>query len=142
MTAINDTRNIERGAPAARTFSQPYWDATKNKKLMIQYDSEVKKHQWYPRATSRFTGKASKLEWREVAGQGEVYSFTIVRRARPPFQGKEPFFLAIVTLPEGVQIMGNTVDISLEDMKIGLKVKPYWHPLPDGYHMLMWQKDV
>ena len=69
-------------------------------------------------------------------------SFGFLVRARPPFQGKEPFFLAVVTLPEGVQIMGNTVDITLEEMKIGLKVKPYWHPLPDGTNMLMWQKDV
>lgn len=140
MTAINDTLNIERQAPAFRSYSEPYWNGTKEKKLLVQYDKSVGRYQWYPRATSRFTGKASQLEWREVKGEGEVYSFTIVRRARPPFQGHEPFFLAVVTLPEGVQIMGNTVGISLEEMKPGLKVKPYWHGLPGGYHMLMWQK--
>lgn len=140
MATINDTLHIERQAPAYRTFSLPYWNGTKEKKLLVQYDKQVGMYQWFPRATSRFTGRASHLEWREVKGEGEVYSFTIVRRARPPFQGHEPFFLAIVTLPEGVQIMGDTVGISLEEMKIGLKVKPYWHPLPDGFHMLMWQK--
>lgn len=140
MEKINDTLHIERAAVVPRSFSQPFWDATKNKKLMIQYDRAVQKHQWFPRPTSRFTGKRSGIEWREVTGEGEVYSFTIVRRSRAPFLGHEPFFLAVVTLPEGVQIMGNTVGISLEEMKIGLKVKPYWHPLPDGYHLLMWQK--
>lgn len=140
MSAIHDTLDIERGAPAYRSYSLPYWNGTKEKKLLIQFDKEVSRHQWYPRATSRFTGKHSQLEWREVKGEGEVYSFTIVRRARPPFQGHEPFFLAVVELPEGVQIMGNTVGITQDDMKIGLKVKPYWHPLPDGFHMLMWQK--
>jgi uncharacterized OB-fold protein len=140
METVNDTLDIERAAPAFRTFSEPYWSATKEKKLVIQYDAEVGKFQWLPRATSRFTGKHSKLEWREITGDGEVYSFTLVRRARPPFRGHEPFFLAVVTLPQGVQIMGNTVSISAEQMKIGLKVKPYWHPLPSGFHMLMWQK--
>jgi uncharacterized OB-fold protein len=140
MVTINDTLDIERTAPAARNFSEPYWNATKDKKLVVQFDSEAGKYQWLPRATSRFTGKHSKLEWREVKGEGEVYSFTLVRRARPPFQGHEPFFIAVVTLPEGVQIMGNTVNISAEEMRIGLKVKPYWHPLPNGFHMLMWQK--
>lgn len=140
METINDTLQIERSAPQSRSFSEPYWNGTKDKKLLVQYDTEAGRYQWYPRATSRFTGKASKLEWREVKGAGEVYSFTIVRRARPPFRGHEPFFLAVVELPEGVQIMGNTVGIAKDEMKIGLKVKPYWHPLPDGFHMLMWQK--
>ncbi|MBM3607815.1 MAG: hypothetical protein FJX29_05065 [Alphaproteobacteria bacterium] len=140
MTAINDTLHIERQAPAFRSYSEPYWNGTKEKKLLVQYDKAANRYQWYPRATSRFNGKASNLEWREVKGAGEIYSFTTVRRARPPFQGHEPFFLAVVTLPEGVQIMGNTVGITKEEMKIGLKVKPYWHPLPGGYHMLMWQK--
>lgn len=140
METINDTLHIERGAPQSRSFSEPYWEATKNKKLVVQYDTEAGKYQWLPRANSRFTGKASTLEWREVKGEGEVYSFTIVRRARPPFRGHEPFFLAVVELPEGVQIMGNTMGITKDEMKIGLKVKPYWHELPDGFHMLMWQK--
>ena len=139
MLTVNDTLDIPRGAPASRSFSQPFWDGTKQKKLMIQYDKKVGKYQWLPRATSRFTGRKSVLEWREVKGEGEIYSFTLVTRARPPFQGKEPFFIAVATLSEGVQIMANTVGISAEQMKVGLKVKPYWHPLPDGYHMLMWQ---
>jgi uncharacterized protein len=92
MSTINDTLNIERSAPAARSYSEPYWAGTKDKKLLLQFDTQAGKYQWFPRATSRFTGKASTLEWREVAGEGEVYSFTIVRRARPPFQGHEPFF--------------------------------------------------
>ena len=64
--------------------------------------------------------------------QGRGYSFTIARRARPPFQGQEPFFIAVVTLDEGVNVMGNMVDCTLEEMKIGLRVKPYWVPLPTG----------
>ena len=140
MNAINNTLNVERAPIVPQSFSQPFWDATREKKLLIQYDKDSNKYQFYPRANSRFTGKRN-LEWREVEGKGEVYSFTIVRRARPPFTGHEPFFLAVVSLPEGVQIMGNTVNCSFEQMKIGLKVKPYWHPLADGTHMLMWQLD-
>lgn len=140
MVTVNDTLEIPRGAPTSRSFSQPFWDGTKEKKLKIQFDKSVGKYQWLPRATSRFTGRKSVLEWREVKGEGEIFSFTLVHRARPPFQGKEPFFIAVATLPEGVQIMANTVGITAEEMKVGLEVKPYWHPLPDGYHMLMWQK--
>ena len=27
------------------------------------------------------------------------------------------------------------------ELKIGMKVKPYWHPLDNGEHLLMWQPD-
>jgi uncharacterized protein len=136
MTTINDTLDIPREAPKFRSFSKPFWEATREKKLLLQFDPAVGKFQFYPRATSIYTGR-SNLEWREASGCGAVHSFTIARRGRPPFQGKEPFFIAVVTLDEGVNVMGNMVDCSPDEMKIGLRVKPYWHALPDGYHMLM-----
>jgi len=136
MSMINDTLDVAREAPKSRSFSKPFWDATREKKLVLQYDPVVGKYQFFPRATSIYTGRRN-LEWRESAGLGAVHSFTIARRARPPFQGKEPFFIAVVTLDEGVNVMGNMVDCALEEMKIGLRVKPFWAPLPDGTHMLM-----
>jgi uncharacterized OB-fold protein len=136
MTIINDTLDIPRDAPKFRSFSKPFWDATREKKLLLQFDPAVGKFQFYPRATSIYTGRRN-LEWREASGRGAVHSFTVARRGRPPFQGKEPFFIAVVTLDESVNVMGNMVDCSPDEMRIGLRVKPYWHPLPDGYHMLM-----
>ena len=35
MITVNDTLSIERNAPATRSFSQPYWDGTKEKKLLV-----------------------------------------------------------------------------------------------------------
>lgn len=141
MDTINDTLNIVRDPPKWRSFSKPFWDATREKKLLIQYDKEVGKYQFFPRATSIYTGKKSNLEWQEVSGRGEIYSFTIARRARPPFQGHEPFFIAVVKLPEDVNVMGNMVNCSIEQMKIGLKVKPYWAPLSNGTHLLMFEPE-
>ena len=140
MSAINDTLDVVREAPKWRSFSKPFWDATREKKLLLQYDPVVGKHQFYPRATSIYTGRRN-LAWRESPGKGAVYSFTIARRARPPFQGKEPFFIVVVTLDEGVNVMGDMVDCSMEELKIGLRVKPYWAPLPDGTHLLMFTPD-
>ncbi|MDB5569439.1 MAG: hypothetical protein JWN93_622 [Hyphomicrobiales bacterium] len=140
MTQINDTRGIDREPPKWRSFSKPYWDATREKRLVIQYDTDVGKYQFYPRATSIYTGKRH-LEWREVSGKGEIYSFTIARRARPPFQGHEPFFIAVVMLDEGVNVMANMVNCTVEEMKIGMRVKPYWHPLSNGTHLLMFEPD-
>ena len=137
---LNDTLSVKREAPRPRTFSKPYWDATREKKLLVQYDRRSGKYQFFPRATSIFTGHPD-LEWREVSGKGEIFSYTIAHRARPPFQGHEPFAIGLVTLDEGVNVMANIVHCTAEQLKIRLRVKPFWAPLANGTHLLMFEPD-
>jgi len=132
---LGNTLGVERTPIKPMPFTQPYWDATRQKKLVIQYDPAVKRYQFYPRPMSIFTGKRN-LEWREVSGNGTVFSYTITRRAPPPFRGHEPFAVAMVELDEGVRIMGDLVNVAEDQIKIGMSVKPFWIPLPDGYNLL------
>ncbi len=46
-----------------------------------------------------------------------------------------------VTLDVGVNFIANIVNCAAEELKVGMKVKPYWHPLEDGTHLLMFQPD-
>lgn len=141
MTELNDISNVARPLPPVRSISKPFWDATREKKILIQYDSEVGAYQFYPRPTSIYTGRRAHLEWREVSGKGRIFSFTIARRAREPFRGHEPYFMALVTLDEGVNVMGNILRCSVEEMAVDLRVKPAWVPLPDGRNLLMFEPD-
>lgn len=141
MTHLNDLLEIERPLPPARSFSAPFWEATREKRLVIQYDRVADKYQFYPRPTSIFTGRRGTLEWREVSGRGALFSYTIVRRARPPFRDREPYVVAMVTLDEGVNVMSNIIGCVEEDLAAGLRVKPYWHPLPDGRNLLLFEPD-
>jgi uncharacterized OB-fold protein len=140
-TAVNDTLDVKRGPSLPRHHSRPFWEATRQKKLVIQYDRKAGRFQFYPRATSVATGRRRDLEWREVSGKGEIFSFTIARRARPPFEGHEPFVLAVVTLDEGVNVMANLIHCAIEDIRVGMRVVPFWAPLPDGTHLLMFEPD-
>ncbi len=141
MTELNDLSGVTRPIPPMRSFSRPFWDATRDRRILIQYDRDAGAYQFYPRPTSIYTGRRSALEWREVSGRGQVFSFTIVRRAREPFRGHEPFLLALVTLDEGVNVMSNVVHCPIEAMKTGLRVRPAWSPLPDGRNLLMFEPD-
>ena len=62
-------------------------------------------------------------------------------RGTPPFQGAEPYAIASVTLDEGVNLIADLIHCKEEDLKIGMRVKAYWHPLDNGEHLLMWQPD-
>jgi uncharacterized OB-fold protein len=140
MADVNDTLNVARVPPTPYSFSAPYWEATREKKLILQYDPKAGRYQFFPRATSIYTGRRN-LEWCEVSGKGKVFSFTVVRRAREPFRGHEPFLIALVTLDEGVNVMADMVDCGIDEIKTGLPVKPYWAPLSNGTHLLMFQPD-
>jgi uncharacterized protein len=49
--------------------------------------------------------------------------------------------VASVTLDEGVNVIANIINCKAEDLKVGMRVKAYWHPMASGEHLLMWQPD-
>lgn len=137
-TPLNSTVEVKRQAPTPYSFSRPYWDGTREKKLLVQYCPRSGQYQFYPRPVSIATGHRD-LEWREVSGAGEIFSYTITRRAREPFRGHEPFIVATVTLDVGVNLLANIVECEEDEIRIGMKVEPYWLPLPNGMHLLMFK---
>lgn len=137
---VHDTLDVERAPVVPRSFSRPFWEATRHRKLVIQYDRATGKYQHFPRANSLYNGRRD-LEWREVSGKGEVFTYTVGRRGPPAFRGREPYLIANVTLDVGVNLIANVVHCGLDEIRIGLKVKPYWHKLPDGTHLLMFEPD-
>ena len=65
----------------------------------------------------------------------------IAQRGTAAFQGAEPYAIASVTLDVGVNLIADVVHCTAEELKVGMKVKPYWHLLDNGEHLLLWQPD-
>ncbi len=137
---LNDTLSVKRDI-AHFDFSMPFWEATRQKKLVIQFCKATGKPQHYPRPVSIFTGRRRDIEWRQVSGRGVLFSYTITRRGTPQFRGAEPYCVANVTLDVGVNAIANLVNCGIDDLEIGMKVRPYWRPLDDGTHLLMFEPD-
>lgn len=137
---LDDTLEVER---AIRRFdiSAPFWEATRDRRLLLQRCKVSGRYQHYPRPVSLVTGRSTDLEWCEVSGRGAVFSYTVVRRARPPFRGHEPYAEVSVRLDEGVNVIANLVGCRLDEVEIGMRVEPQWHPLEDGTHLLMFRPD-
>jgi uncharacterized OB-fold protein len=135
---LSDTLSVKRSIKHF-DFSEPYWESTKQKKLVLQRCKATGKFQHFPRPVSIFTGRRRDIEWKEVSGNGTVYSYTVTERGTPAFRGQEPYALVSVTLDVGVNFIANIVNCTMQELKVGMKVKPYWHPLDDGTHLLMFQ---
>ena len=134
MSSSNDHGNLP--APAPTDFSKPFWDGAKQKKLLLQYDPEAQRYQFFPRPISIYTGKRN-LEWREAAGTGSVFAFTIVHRASSPaFAPLVPYVVASVTLDEGVRILGRLINVDAQDVRVGLPVRVAWEARGETPHQL------
>lgn len=131
---------ITRDAPVPFTFSAPFWEGTRDKRLLLQFCRQTNRPQFYPRPTSIFSGRRD-LEWREVSGQGELFTFTIANMGAGQLRGYEPYAIANVLLDVGVNIIGNLVHCPIEEIRIGMRVKPHWAPTADGKHLLMFEPD-
>ena len=127
-----EAKKIPRPIPRPNTYmnTQPFWDAAKNGKLVIQYCKDTGKPQFFPRPVSLANGKRN-LEWREVSGKGTVYSYTNTFSAWPGHEDRVPYLVALVELQEGVRILCNLMNVKAEDVKIGMPVKLGWEKLSD-----------
>ena len=138
---MKDLLSLDRPAPPAYSFSAPFWEATRDRKLLLQFCRRTGKPQFYPRPTSIFTGRRD-IEWREVSGRGTVYTYTIARIGAGALRGCEPYIIANVELDEGVNILGNLTGCAMDEVFIGMRVRPSWQALSDGRNILMFEPDA
>ena len=63
------------------------------------------------------------IEWKEVSGRGEIYSFTLVHApAGEAFKDDIPYIVALITLEEGARIISNIIIEEGEKISIGDRV--------------------
>ena len=104
---MTDTPKNARPLPEPWKLCEPFWEAARDGRLMIQFDPVVKKYQFYPRSVSIYTGRRN-LEWREVSGKGSLYSFTDIHVAPPGFEDLAPYMIGVIELAELTELRGLT----------------------------------
>jgi uncharacterized protein len=109
-------------APVSNADSKPYWEAAARQELVLKRCSACGKHHFPPRYLCP-TCWSDKLEWTKSAGQGAVYSFTLMHRAPlPVFAQRVPYVVALIDLEEGPRMMANIVGDDALQTKIGDRV--------------------
>jgi len=114
---------IQRPLPQPTRLTQPYWDAAKEHRLMIQECVHCQTRQFYPREFC-MTCLSDDVRWIECSGTGTVYTYTINRRAANEAMAQRvPYVVAVIDLDEGVRMMANIVDSLIETVRIGSRVQ-------------------
>jgi uncharacterized protein len=124
-----------RFEPPVGAESGPFWEATREGRLLVQWCTACDRGVFFPRALCPHCGATGPLEWREASGRATVHAAVVEHRpelAGAAFAQGEPFCIALVDLQEGVRMMTNVVGCPPDDVSVGMALTVAWEPLSDG----------
>src|SRR5262245_20647902 len=117
--------------PRPSEITRPFWEAARKGKIIVQRCEVCGRAQHPPRPTCSNCW-SDNIKWIECSGDGEVYTYTVCHWATmPSFKNETPYIVAIVELPEGIRLNGGVIKCSLEQIRIGLKVKASFSTVTD-----------
>ena len=109
--------------PKIDPWVQPFWDATRNERLIIQQCTECDRHIFYPRIACPFCS-ADDPQWVEASGHGRIYSYTVVENNAPSaFIADMPYVIAVIELEEGVRMLSNVIGCDASELDCELPVE-------------------
>ena len=104
-------------APAVTLESKPFWDAAREGRFLLKKCTACSQPHWYPRAICPYC-MSDETEWFESPGEGVIYTYSVMYRSPTG-----PYAIGYVTLDEGVSVLTNFVDVTADQLKIGMRVK-------------------
>lgn len=118
--------------PVANADSQAYWDAARDRKLLIRRCKACGELHFMPRHLCPSCW-SNDLEWIGAKGTGQVHSFTLIRRASAPaFASRVPYVVALIDLDEGPRMMANVLGGDALQVAIGDRVTLTFEDRGDG----------
>ena len=139
-----DGAKPKRFEPPVSDDSGPFWEATRDGRLLVQWCTACDRGVFYPRAFCPYcpgtSGAAGTLEWREASGRATVHAAVVEHRpevAGAAFAAGEPYCIALVDLAEGVRMMTNIVGCPPGEVHSGMAVTVSWEPLSDGRQLAL-----
>ena len=111
-------------SPVPDPDTEAFWQAARDGTLMIGSCRNCGKTHYYPRSVCPHCG-SDDVTLVASSGTGEIYSWSVLRRADPPYA------IAYVTLDDGPTMMTNIVDCDLDGLAIGQRVELVFSPTED-----------
>lgn len=132
----------DRLVPPESEAAEPFWDATREQRLLVQWCGSCREPIWFPRAVCPRCLGSGDLLWRESSGLGRIYAVSVQHRAaHPGLADAVPYAVALVEVDAGdghstVRVMTNVLGGDPSAIAVGDPVLATWEALPDGRNLL------
>lgn len=122
--------------PQPTPISAPFWIGLKAHQVRLQRCEDCGQWIFFPRAHCPECA-SPKLVWRDVSGEGELYTYTIARiPTLPEFTDEMPQILAVVQFDQGPHINTTLIGVQESDLRIGMRVRPVFDDRPGEVTLL------
>ncbi|HYC46961.1 MAG TPA: OB-fold domain-containing protein [Burkholderiales bacterium] len=109
--------------PQINELNAPFWNGLAQGEVRMQQCGACSAHQ-YPAETFCYECGAGAMSWVPVAGEGTLYSFTVVHQLyHKAFKPFLPYTVAIVQTDEGPRMLAPMLGLK-RPLTIGERVKP------------------
>ena len=99
--------------PKPTPETRPFWDAARERRLLIQACDDCGTRYFYPRPLCP-SCLSRQVQWIEASGRGRLHTFVINHRPPRGFPVAAPFVIGIVELDEGPRMMAHIVDVAAD----------------------------
>ena len=136
---------MARLEPKATEISDPFWDATREQRYLVQWCGACSAPIFYPREVCPRCLSPDSLEWRQSSGKGTVYAVAVqYRPANPTMADRVPYAVALVEVDAGdgrntIRVMSNVVNCDPTTVNVGDAVSLTWEELSDGRHLPLFE---
>jgi uncharacterized OB-fold protein/acyl dehydratase len=104
---------------------------------MIQRCDDCESWIFYPRSRCPQC-LGDQLQWKQIAGNGTLYTYTVSRRPTyPSFAEEVPQRLAVIRFDEGPHITSTLVNVADDAIEIGMAVEPVFEEQPNSKAVLL-----
>jgi uncharacterized OB-fold protein len=112
--------------------TKPFWEAARGRRLVAPRCANCLAYRLPPTPFCPYC-QGQQVDWIELSGVGEVYSFAVVHG----FPGLPDLLLvpAVVDLADapGARLVSNIVDVAPHDVVIGMKLQVDFSPIAGGW---------
>ena len=108
----------------------PFWAATAEHRLTYQVCQACGQVVFHPRRHCTCCTSGD-LEWRDSAGAGTVYTFTVIRQhGHPFFRARIPYLVGLIDLDEGFRMLAE-IAADRETLQVNQRVTVTWEDHTD-----------
>ena len=108
----------------------PFWAATAEHRLTYQICRACGQVVFHPRRHCTCCTSGD-LEWRESAGAGTVYTFTVIRQhGHPFFRARIPYLVGLIDLDEGFRMLAE-IAADPQALQVNQRVTVTWEDHAD-----------
>jgi uncharacterized OB-fold protein len=128
--------------PTPDEFTQPWWDAAAEGRLVISRCATCGEAHYYPRPFCPRCG-GDEVSWEDASGRSTLYTWSIVHQNDlPPFNEKVPYVAAVVDLDEGPRMMTNVVGCEFDELRVGMALQVEFEDIGEGFHIPVFRPAV